>query len=347
MRKAVSILIRMLFIPIILLALFLLLFTVIEYRPKEKIELFSALLSDTIHVNESYSSLIWNIGYAGLGENMDFFYDGGERVRDTKENVSQNFQGISNFLALNDSINFILLQEVDQSSKRSYHTDQFYLLDTILSRHMGFMGLNYKVEFVPVPVSTPLGKVKTGVATYSDIDPIQTIRYGFSGNYFWPKRLFMLKRCFMVCKFHVNNGKFLSIINVHNSAYDDGSLKTQQLNLLNEYAQQQYKQGNYVLMGGDWNQCPDKFEPGYSQPFDTEDLSYLPAGFLSNWQRIYSDSIPSNRRVNIPYTKDETLTTLIDYYIASPNITVTELKPQDMNFKNSDHQPLIISFILD
>ena len=74
MRKIGSIFIRILFIPIILFVLFLLFFSVTEYRPEEDTRLLSSLTADTIRINTKYTALIWNIGYAGLGENMDFFY---------------------------------------------------------------------------------------------------------------------------------------------------------------------------------------------------------------------------------------------------------------------------------
>ncbi len=347
MRKAFSIVLRVLFIPIILFALFLLYFSVTEYRPKDKIEMFSSLVSDTMQSGQTYSSLIWNIGYAGLGANMDFFYDGGIGVRDSKENVLKNLKGISEFLEANDSIDFILLQEVDKSSKRSYRINQFSSFDSILFEHTGFLGLNYSTGFVPVPLYAPLGKVKSGIATYSQMKPTKVMRYGFKGNYSWPKRLFMLKRCFLVCTFPVDNGKQLNLINIHNSAYDDGTLRAEQLSLLNDFAIGEYKKGNYVLFGGDWNQSPDGFEPSFKQPFDTLNLSYLPADFLKEWQRMYCDTLPSNRRIQAPYAKGKTLTTVIDFYIASPNITVSKHNAQNLDFENSDHQPLLINFLLN
>jgi len=347
MQRAFFALIRLLLIPVILFALFLLFFTVFEYRPKEETELFSSLAADTLSTGVSYSSLVWNIGYAGLGENMDFFYDGGENVRDTKENVIRNVDAISRFLSSNDTVNFILLQEVDQSSKRSYYINQLHFFDSLLSDHDGFLGINYQVGFVPVPVHDPLGKVKSGIATFSAKPPLKVTRYSFDANYPWPKRLFMLKRCFLVTTFPVINGKELNVINIHNSAYDDGTLRANQLTLLNEYALDQYTKGNYILFGGDWNQSPDTFKPEYNQPFDTINLSYLPSGFLRDWRRIFCDTIPTNRRIKTPYTRGVTTTTVIDYFIVSPNITVLQVNPQELNFKNSDHQPLIIRFTLN
>jgi endonuclease/exonuclease/phosphatase family metal-dependent hydrolase len=278
---------------------------------------------------------------------MDFFYDGGKGVRDSEENVLNNFNRIAGFLEANDSIDFILLQEVDRSSKRSYRTNQFSDLEELLIDHLGFLGMNYSTGFVPVPINAPLGKVKSGIATYSDMKPSVVIRYGFEGNYSWPKRLFLLKRCFLVCSFPVANGKQFNLVNIHNSAYDDGTLRAEQLSVLSNFAIREFKKGNYVLFGGDWNQSPNGFKPLFDQPFDTLNLSYLSDDFMKDWQRIYCDTVPSNRRIKAPYTKGKTFTTVIDYYIVSPNITLLQYKTHDLNFENSDHQPLIISFSLN
>ena len=49
----------------------------VETLPVKGERLPSAALADTI------SLLTWNIGYGGLGQEMDFFYEGGKRVRPT------------------------------------------------------------------------------------------------------------------------------------------------------------------------------------------------------------------------------------------------------------------------
>ncbi|MGD2033595.1 MAG: endonuclease/exonuclease/phosphatase family protein [Bacteroidales bacterium] len=347
MKKVIRPLLRFVLTVIILFALFLFFFSIVEYRPKYKKIVFSAHVPDTMKTGKSYSSFIWNIGYSGLGGNMDFFYDGGENVRDTKENVSRNLRSISGFVTANDSIDFFMLQEVDLLSKRSYRTNQFSRIDSLLQDHSGFLGINYNTPFVPVPVSRPLGKVKSGIATYSNPVPSDVVRYGFKGNYAWPKRLFMLKRCFLVCSFPVRNGKTFYLVNIHNSAYDDGSLREEQLKVLETFAGERYEKGDYILLGGDWNQSPGNFQPLYDQPFDTLNLSYLPNDFLNTWERVFSDSIPSNRRITFPYFKGETLTTTIDYFIASPNITVHSVELHDLEFEFSDHQPLMIRFTLN
>lgn len=91
-----------------------------DYRPQEKttIEVNEATgqLSDSL----TLSLLTWNIGYCGLDDKMDFFYDGGKKVFTPKMKCVENLSSVMGFLIANDSIDVVFLQEVDRKSKRSY-----------------------------------------------------------------------------------------------------------------------------------------------------------------------------------------------------------------------------------
>lgn len=330
-------------IPILCFLLFLLYSTVREYKPEVYTLIAESEVADELK-DSVFTAMIWNIGFAGLGENMDFFYDGGEMVRDSYEGVSMNFNNIKDFLLKNSAIDFILLQEVDEKSKRSYRINQFEAIDSLLKDHSAYLGLNYKVDFVPVPPKAPLGNVNSGIALLSKYKSKHVSRQGFIGNYSWPTKLFMLKRCFLVARFPVQGDKELLLINVHNSAYDDGSLRAAQLDILEEFALHEYQKGNYVLFGGDWNQSPSGFSPRFSEPFDTINVSYLPAEFLNGWEVVNSRDVPSNRRLLTPYKKELSQVSLIDFFICSPNIQVKDMQAFDLQFKNSDHNPVALTF---
>jgi exonuclease III len=329
-----------------LFILFLLFSTITEFRPPEQLVMEKSPVSDTLKADGIFSALIWNIGYAGLGANMDFFYDGGTGVRDTRANVEMNFNAISYFLKLNDSIDFLLLQEIDIDSRRSYHINQVAGLNSLLDKGEGITGINYRVGYVPVPVYSPMGKVYSGIVTYSGFKPAEAIRYAFPGSFSWPGRSFNLKRCYLVSRYNLTNGKEFILINTHNSAYDDGSLRAQEIEALTSFVQAEYRKGNYLLIGGDWNQCPSGFKPEFPQPFDTIDMICLPNDYLPGWKQAYPNDGPTNRRIKTPYRQAETLTTVIDFFIASPNICLGSLTRIDLDFAHSDHQPVIISFQL-
>jgi endonuclease/exonuclease/phosphatase family metal-dependent hydrolase len=295
-------------------------------------------ISDSASIN----LLIWNIGFAGLDASMDFFYDGGDQVRPSKEGVIRNMKGIIETLAPYLEYDFILLQEVDRGSKRSYHYDQYQIIGGHFHLHHGQFGKNYDVSFIPIPLKEPMGKVKSGLMTLSRFKPATVTRNSFPGNYSWPLRVFQLDRCFLVNRYPVSDGKELVIINTHNSAYDDGSLRKQQMSFLKEYLQEEYAKGNYIIVGGDWNQTPYGLEPELpSHRFDTENLTYIEEGYPADrWTWAFDPLLPTNRRVTVPYHKDTSLTTIIDFYLLSPNISLEEVKTSDLDFQFSDHQPV-------
>jgi len=82
----------------------------------------------------------------------------------------------------------------------------------------------------------------------------------------------MLDRCFLVNRYPLKNGKELLIVNTHNSAYDNGTLKKQEMAFLKQWLLDENNKGNYIVVGGDWNQCPPRFKPDYNDnAFDAVD----------------------------------------------------------------------------
>ncbi len=345
--KILRYILYILLIPVGLLLFILVLGTATDYRPDPEIILAedadAPLLEDSI-----FNLMIWNIGYCGLGDNMDFFYDGGKGVRSTRERVGENLDGVLGYVEMLNSIDFFLFQEVDLNSRRSYRTDQLAALGGILPDYQRVAGLNYKVLFVPLPPRNPYGKVTSGIATMSRYQSVESVRRGFPGNYSWPMGPFMLDRCFLVNRYPVANGKELLVVNTHNSAYDDGSLRKAQMEYLHSFLMEEYGRGNYIVVGGDWNQTPAGFHPMFEgNVFDTVQLAWVEEDYLpGDWTWLCDPEVPTNRRVDIPYDPAVTRTTVIDYYLLSPNIEALEVKGVQLNFRNSDHNPVLASIRL-
>jgi endonuclease/exonuclease/phosphatase family metal-dependent hydrolase len=328
--------------------LFLVYATIDDFRPQQVIvesaDCEKDILSDSMQVR----LLIWNIGYAGLDAGMDFFYDGGEQMRPAKEQVIKNMEGILRHLETYRNVDFILLQEVDQDSKRSYHINEYQEIKDRFPGYTVNFGTNYQVGFVPIPLKEPMGKVRSGLMTLSLYCPERVERHGFPGNYSWPVKLFMLDRCFLVNRYRLANEKELVIINTHNSAYDDGTLRAQQMDFLRDYLTAEYEKGNFVMVGGDWNQTPYGIAPELpSHRFDTENLTYIEKDYPApGWTWAYDPDLPTNRRVAIPFDRAASPTTIIDCYLLSPNINVDHVETIDLDFKHSDHHPVRIQATL-
>ena len=116
-----------------------------DYKPDQQ-ELIArpdnpAVLKDSLIL----SLLTWNIGYAGLDKDMDFFKDGGTKVITPRDKCLENISGIIDFLEKNDTVDFILLQEIDRDSKRSYRIDQFQELSEKIPGYNSIFVKNYDV----------------------------------------------------------------------------------------------------------------------------------------------------------------------------------------------------------
>lgn len=322
--------------------------TFTDYKPEP---------SETLAINgkaitiegTTFSFLIWNVGYCGLGKEMDFFNDGGKTVRASKELTDKYVTGVSGFVAGNDSVDFILLQEVDKDSKRSYNIDEEERLSSALPSFARSFALNYNCKFVPVPFQfpyEPYGKTYGGLLSFSRYTPVSSTRYQYPGGFSWPTSLYMLDRCMQVLSYKLPNGKELQVINTHNTAYDEtGEIKKTEMEFIKKFLDSETAKGNYVVMGGDWNQAPPGFDAlqfnkniasGYTM--QSIDSTLIP----KNWSVVYDKTKPTNRANLTEYRPGETFTTLIDFFITSPNIEVVAVKTIDLGFVNSDHQPVYL-----
>ena len=242
---------------------FLLFLTLTDYYPrvKESIGIVRKGLKLPPEKKE-FSFLTWNIGYGGLGKKMDFFYEGGTRVRPKKKEFEEYLNGICQTISKEDSVDFIFIQESDMHSKRSYYTDEITGIGNFLPERCLLFAKNYDSRFVPVPLDDPMGRVVSGISCFPKYKPFTAERIDLGTRFSWPKQLALLKRCLMVMKYKLTSGKELVIINLHNSTFDKGGvLRKTELMKLNQIALPEYIKGNYVIIGGDWNNNPRGFKP--------------------------------------------------------------------------------------
>jgi len=296
-----------------------------------------------------FTFFTWNIGYGGLGKGMDFFYEGGERVKPDKGEFLHYFQGIEQVIHQIDTVDFIYLQEIDIMAKRSYFMDEESNILKTLPEYCSAFARNYDCRYVPVPFTNPMGRVVSGLATISKFYPASTVRISFTVDFSWPKRLFLLKRCFLVMRFDLTWGKQLVIINTHNSTFDKGGkLRKSEFLMLHEFITKEFIKGNYIIAGGDWNNNPRGFDPEKIETGDV--IKYveppIDATFLPGWKFVFDSISPTNRDVNTPYEKGKTKTTIIDFFVISPNVEFKSIKTIVANFANSDHNPVIMKIAL-
>ena len=330
------------------LAVVLITLTITEYNPAEEEEISAeGSGSKELKVGDEISVISWNIGYGALGASADFFLDGGSKVRaQSKDEVEENIAAISDFLVSSDA-DVICLQEVDKDSVRSYGYDEANMIGESLSGYNSSFAYNYKVLFIPYPVP-PIGRVNAGLSTYTAYDVDDVTRYQLPCPFSWPYRLVNLKRCLLISHIPIEGSdKELAIVNLHLEAYDSGEGKTEQTRILAEIMGAEYDVGNYVIAMGDFNQTfddvdEDEYEDGIWTPETVEkDM------FGEEWSLLYDEDTPTCRLLNKPYTGEDAVFYQLDGFIVSDNLTVKEMQAVDLDFQNSDHNPISLKVILN
>lgn len=358
MKKALKIVLWVLIAILALAAAGIIFLSVTEYRPAavEELEISSEprsggdaeALYPELKTGEEVSVLSWNVGYAGLGAEEDFFMDGGTKKKSAEiETVEKYLNGISDTLD-ELSPDLIMLQEVDVDSARSYRIDE----SASLIRGNGVHALNYSCPYVPIPLP-PIGRVNSGLFTTCEYEIASAERISLPCPFSWPVSTANLKRCLLVSYLPIEGSdKQLVLVNLHLEAYDDGEGKAAQTKQLREFIRSEYEKGNYVIAGGDFNQVfpgsidiypithPENWEPGVLP----EDIT--PAG----WTLAYDLEVPSCRLLNQPYDPSDTENTqhyVLDGLILSPNVSLRTVETVDAGFKNSDHNPVLITVVLE
>lgn len=304
---------------------------------------------EAINAGRAYNFVTYNIGFGAYTKDYSFFMDGG------KYSWAQSEEGLmANICEISDVINktgadFVLLQEVDLDGTRTYHIDELELLNEFIKGYYYAYSVNYNSKFMLVPPWQPHGANKSCLVTYSKGAIAETVRRSLPidegiGKYF------DYDRCYAVSKIPLANEKMLCIYNVHLSAYsDDKNMKNAQLEMLFNDMENEYKMGNYVVCGGDFNRNMKKdakeSEYSWGGPFPRD---MLPKGF----RMAIDEAVPANiehdscRNANEPYNEETTFTVTTDGFIVSDNIRVNFYTNCNGGYEFSDHDPVMMQILL-
>lgn len=348
---------------LIAVALIYALYLVVSYsRIEEKTDVEIVNNTSPILITgKEYSAVTYNVGFCSYSPTYSFFMDtstwkNGEETTGIygkgidRDDVMKNLEGTTAVLK-DISSAFILLQEVDTPSTRSFNIDMLSSYKKSFEEKNSTFAVNFHSSWLNLPILDPHGKANAGLLTMSDyhVKECERISYPISESI---SRIADLDRCFMLSHFSVENGKDLVVINSHMSAYDEGGvIRTQQLEMLKEYLEEEYEKGNYVIVGGDFNHAlGDEYVTAYPNEMEKPD-----------WVNILNDSdLPSHfsivkpstgfdyatcRSADIPYTKGVNYETIVDGFIVSDNIEAVSYV-YNTDYAYSDHQPVVLSFTL-
>lgn len=325
--------------------------------PPERIDLMTE--------SQTYKIVTYNIGFGAYTPDYSFFMDGGKSSWAKSEDaLKENLNNIARLLESYDP-DFVLLQEVDEDGTRSYHVNEVaYMCGIDLFQHV--YARNFDSPFLFWPLLEPHGANKSGILTLSSAYISSALRRSLPVADSLSK-IVDYDRCYSICRLPVgelsgtftdsgsgftsSSSKELVIYNVHLSAYSTDKVRQAQLNMLFEDMNNEYKKGNYVICGGDFNHDlrsnnESGSVPGWAQSFPKEEL---PEGFVFGFDTGAETDIrhDSCRNADEAYNPDTTFTVLADGFIVSDNITVVQYESADLQYAYSDHDPVIMEFILE
>ena len=325
--------------------------TTLQVKDLEEVQV-KGETTQKVDATQDVKLLTWNIGYGALDEKQDCYWDGGKGVTgESKEVVQQNIEAISSKIKeVNPDVFFI--QEADLDSRRSFNVNElaFFQENYPSDKYNNTYACNFKAGCVPLPLYNMTGKVEAGIASFSKYQVGAAQRVQLPIPFAWPVSLVNLKRCLLVNRTPIEGSdKEFVTINLHLEAYDDGEGKAKQLKQLMDIMKEEYEKGNYVIAGGDFNQT-----------FSTVDLSKYPK--LNDW---VCPIINAEEYPDFSFNMDETTPTcrslyktyndadktnfqyyMIDGFITSNNLTVKQIETINLDFKNTDHNPVVMSVAL-
>ncbi len=310
----------------------------------------------------SYKALTYNIGFGAYNHDFSFFMDSGTMLDGTavqgtmsraqsRDIETANTEGALE-VAQSQDADFYLLQEVDTKSTRSYGINQRSIFELGNPDYSDIYAVNFHSSYLLYPFNEPHGSVLSGLLTMSRYSVSEAVRKSYPVDTSFFTKFFDLDRCFTLLRLPVDNGKELVLINSHMSAYDEGgTIRAQQLKLLNDVMAEEYSKGNYVIVGGDFNHAlcntitsfPSKQKvPEWVFPLEETDI----AEGLGVVKADNLNDVPTCRSTDMPYEKGVNYSVVIDGFIVSDNVTATALNI-DTDFYYSDHNPVLLTFTLN
>lgn len=283
------------------------------------------------------SVVTFNIGYAGMGRDADFVLDGGQqrRPRD-KRLVEDNLAAITAWLAGADA-DVLILQEVARPSFSTYGVDVLEALRDNLPDTAWTFGPDIKTRFVPPPLRTVIGN-----ASFSRVAVTGAEARGLPLESEFQFGLF--RRGYRAHILRLAGPDAWTVINIHLAAFDsaDAAIRERQLAVVLAFAQDEYRAGRHVIVGGDFNMrlAATRF-PNATAATHLFWIRDLPQDALPKGWRVAADlQVPTVRTAHQPYTPGVNYTTIVDGFLLSPNVDLVEVRTTDLGFIHTDHHPV-------
>ena len=310
--------------------------------------------NESVTTGEEYTIGTYNVGFGAYTPTYSFFMDGGEYSRAySDESATEAITGAAK-LAMTYDPDFMLFEEVDRDATRSWHVNEEDLISDIFDGYYETFAVNYNSAYLFYPFDEPIGASYSGIALYSKYEITSSLRRSLPISTSFSKFL-DLDRCYSINRIDVDNGKELVIFNVHLSAYGNSDeIREAQVSMLIEDMNAEIEAGNYVICGGDFNHDLKADESSteecesWAYPFPRSELPDSLMFAMDNLSENELDSMTDScRDTGDAYDPETTYVVTLDGFIISDNITMTDYEIVNSGYAYSDHEPVIMKFILN
>ena len=328
--------------------------------------------NNTVMLNTTLDCITYNMSYGIMDPDFTYYKaenkmangsstKGGSSRATNKDRVIINANGSAELVGkgVNSSVDFILFQDIDVDSTRSYYVDQKEILTNSLSSMAGVFAETGSSNYVVSPISSPLGRTDSRMATFSDKYISFRIRYSLPSNSEFMTKYGTNDNCVILTRFKTTGSSMLSIINVNVGIYEDEDIRQKDLEALLKIMDYELNtKGNYCLVGGSFgyllNGTDGEFlnnmqSPSWSKNLpDTFNADVLNGiGYSIARDEVAIDqSIGTVRDMSVSYSKGGSFEAIVDGFIVSKNISVDNVSVIDNGYLYSSHNPVKISFRL-
>ena len=329
--------------------------TTFHPAPRQEEIVWCAENSPLLQSGQTVKVLTYNVQYFA-GKNSLFWYEGGEDERASAEDISGSFERIAEIIRQEDP-DLILLQEVDDGSKRSDHEDQLERLLGLISEEYccHTSAFYWKASYVP--------HKKIAGAIGHKVSIISKYRIGEAVRYQLPlapasllKQQYSPKRAILETRLPVEGTADFVLLSTHFEVSDHGTeLSKQQVAQVDERLAALTKAGNPWLIGGDFNLLP----PGQYQRLETAQRSIFRPdseiqplfdhyGAIPSLEDIGrpSEALWFTMNLNHPSTSGADRTVDYFFYPESLRLIESHVRQDELALSASDHLPVIATFQL-
>ena len=303
-------------------------------------------VSEKLEAGTTYKMMSYNIAYGVTDSQFSTFIEGGSGSKAKSEDIVRENMGKIEEQIAAYAPDIALLQAIDTDSKRSWNVNENAMLENYLEGYSHIDAVTLHSKNVLWPLNDPFGKNNAVMSTYSKYAISSGIRRSLPMND-GVMRLFTGDHCYQKIEMEVANGKKLIVYNVELTSNEEADTQVQELlkDIVAESAS-----GNYIIAGGSFNKdllIRSSYYFNVQPPKGVMWSERFPVESIPEGLTLLADEeTPTRRNADMDYQWGYTYVCSSDGYIVSNNVEVKNFEAQNLRFQTSNHNPVVLEFVL-